>query len=371
MASDAERSAMLRACALAARGLGRTSPNPVVGAVVLSPAGEMLGEGWHERAGGPHAEVAALAAAGAAAAGSTVVVTLEPCRHEGRTGPCVEALQAAGVRRVVIGSPDPVPGHGGGADVLRAAGIDIESDVERAACDQVNEAWLYAEPVGEPFVTLKLAATVDGRVAAADGSSQWITSPEARADGHRLRAECDAIVVGSGTVLADDPHLTARSEDGSLLAHQPLRVVVDARGRTPATARVLDDAADTLVVTAAAGSPALTARNVAHEVVAGLPGGGLHLGALKRLLFARGVRHVLVEGGPVVAGAFAAERVGRVVAYVAPALMGGGRSALEGGRPAPTVAELQRYRLDDVRRVGPDMRLTMRDETRWAACSPA
>ena len=369
MVGETESNAMLRACTLAAQGLGATSPNPVVGAVVLSADGEVVGEGWHQQAGGPHAEVHALDAAGERARGGTLVVTLEPCTHVGRTPPCIEAVLLSGVTRVVVGTRDPVEGHGGGADQLRAAGIDVETDVEIAACERVNEAWLYAERVGEPFVTLKLAVTLDGRVAAEDGTSRWITSADSRADGHRLRSECDAVLVGSGTVLSDDPHLTARAPGGELMSRQPLRVVVDGRGRTPQRAKVLDDAAPTLIVTTVSGAENLD--GVPHEIVAGEPGGGIHLGALKHLLYTRGVRHVLVEGGPMVSASFAGDSVGRVVAYIAPALMSGGRAALEGGRPAATIEHLHRYRLDEVVRIGPDVRITMRDEMRWAACSPA
>jgi diaminohydroxyphosphoribosylaminopyrimidine deaminase / 5-amino-6-(5-phosphoribosylamino)uracil reductase len=351
MASEAEQAAMRRAVRLAARGAGRTSPNPVVGCVVLAADGRtVVGEGWHERAGGPHAEVVALAAAGSAARGGTAVVTLEPCAHSGRTGPCTQALLDAGVARVVTAVDDPSAAAGGGAGVLRAAGVDVEAGVLAAHAERVNEAWLTSVRSGRPHVLWKFAATLDGRSAAADGTSRWITSPEARAEVHRMRAAVDAVVVGVGTVLADDPSLTARTPDGALRDRQPLRVVVDSAGRTPAAARVRDGAAPTWVATAAE--------------VGGGTGGGVDLAALLRELGARGVVSVLLEGGPTLAGAFlAAGLVDRVVAHLAPALLGAGPSALSGGGIA-TIADALRLDVDDVGRVGGDVRVSGRAPNR-------
>ena len=337
---------MRRAAALAARGLGTTSPNPAVGCVVLAVDGTTAGEGWHVRAGGPHAEVTALRAAGERARGGTAVVTLEPCSHTGRTAPCTSALIDAGVRRVVVAVADPHPVAAGGGAVLRAAGIDVEVGVGAGEAEAVNEHWLHAVRTGRPFVTWKYAASLDGRVAAADGSSRWITGAPARADVHRLRAACDAVLVGVGTVLADDPELTVR--DASAPRGQPLRVVLDSRGRTPGHARVRNGSADTLVLTTA-------------DVAAG-PGCGLDLDAVLSLLADRGVRRVLVEGGPTVAGAFVdAGLVDEVVAYLAPALLGGPPAfpALS-GRGAATIAGMHRLRIVDVVRLGGDLRVTAR-----------
>ena len=329
-----EEAAMERAIALAARGLGTTSPNPVVGAVILDPAGQVAGEGWHERAGGPHAEVVALAAAGERARGGTAVVTLEPCAHTGRTGPCTGALVAAGLARVVYAVTDPTAPAGGGAAVLRAAGVATTDGVLAEQAARGNEAWLLAQRRHRPFVTWKLASTLDGRAAAADGSSRWITGPAARADVHRLRGEVDAILAGAGTVLADDPHLTVRPDTG----RRPLRVVADRRGRVPSSARIFDGAAPSLRT--AAGDPV----------------------TLLAELFDRDVRHVLLEGGPTLAGAFvAAGLIDRVVAYVAPALLGAGRPALADAGIG-TIAEARRLRLDDVTVLGSDVRLTARPE---------
>ena len=347
MASGAEQAAMSRALRLAARGAGSTSPNPVVGCVVLAADGRaVVGEGWHQRAGGPHAEVVALAAAGAAARGGTAVVTLEPCAHTGRTGPCTRALLDAGVARVVHAVDDPSAVAGGGAQVLREAGVQVEGGVLAEAAERGNEAWLTSVREGRPHVTWKLAASLDGRSAAADGSSRWITSPASRAEVHRLRATADAVVVGVGTVLADDPALTARDAGGAGSGRQPLRVVVDSTGRTPASARVHDDAAPTWVATAT-------------EVGVG-PDGRVDLAALLQRLRARGVVSVLLEGGPTLAGAFlAAGLVDRVTAYTAPVLLGAGPPALAGAG-ITTIAEALRLDVDDVGRVGDDVRVSGR-----------
>lgn len=348
MVSAAERSALRRAVELAARGFPRTLPNPAVGCVVLAADEMVVGEGWHEYAGGPHAEVVALAAAGERAAGGTAVVTLEPCAHTGRTGPCTQALLAAGVHRVVIGVADPSAAAAGGAARLRAAGVAVEQvdGAERAAAESVDVAWLTAVRRGRPYLTWKLASSLDGRIAAADRTSRWITGADARADVHRLRAWCDAILVGVGTVLADDPSLTVRPADGPVPDRQPLRVVADTHGRTPSGARVRDAAAPTWIATAA-------------DVGTGSDG-RLDLGALMSALHERERRHVLLEGGPRLAGAaVAAGLVDRVVAYVAPALLGSGASAL-GPAGVTTLAQAYRLELLDVRVIGDDVRIEAR-----------
>jgi diaminohydroxyphosphoribosylaminopyrimidine deaminase/5-amino-6-(5-phosphoribosylamino)uracil reductase len=337
--SETELAAMHRALALGETVRGRTSPNPAVGAVILDPAGDLLGEGATAPAGGPHAEIAALRTAGTAARGATAVVSLEPCAHTGRTGPCTDALLAAGIARVVYAVDDPNPEAAGGAAVLRAAGVDVVGGV--AADDAAAGAlrpWLHAMRTGRPFVTWKFAATLDGRVAAADYTSQWISSAASRADAHRLRGIVDAIVVGSGTVLADDPHLTTR-EGNRLADHQPLRVVLDRRHRIPDDARVLDDAAETVVLDTAVPQFALKA------------------------LYDRGVRHVLLEGGPTLAGAFVEARcVDEVVAYLAPMLLGAGPAAL-GDAGIGTLADAAMLDVESVSRVGDDVKLVARP--RW------
>jgi diaminohydroxyphosphoribosylaminopyrimidine deaminase/5-amino-6-(5-phosphoribosylamino)uracil reductase len=329
-----ESSAMRRAIDLAARGLGTTSPNPVVGCVILNGYAEVVGEGWHEQAGGAHAEIVALEAAGERTYGGTVVVTLEPCAHTGRTAPCTEALIAARPRRVVYAVADPA--HGG-AEVLRAAGIEVEDGLLAEEAAQGNEAWLHAVRTGRPFVTWKYAATLDGRCAAADGTSRWVTGEEARRDVHRLRAESDAVMVGIGTVLADDPALTVRHVPHH---RQPLRVVLDTDGITPPTAQVRP----ALVLTAA-------------DVKRG-EDGRIHLHAALQHLYERGVRSVLLEGGPTLAGAFVKSRlVDKVIAYVAPKLLGAGPPALADAS-IRTIGDAMPLRLTDLSLLGPDVRLT-------------
>ena len=333
---EAELAAMHRALALGETVRGRTSPNPPVGAVVLRPDGTLAGEGATAPAGGPHAEIVALGAAGDAR-GATVVVTLEPCAHTGRTGPCTEALIAAGVGRVVFGVADPNPEAAGGRAALEQAGIEVVAGLaESQAATGALRPWLHAIRTARPFVTWKYAATLDGRVAAADRSSQWITGPIARGDVHALRAVVDAIVVGSGTVLADDPQLTVRGAGGVPDEHQPLRVVLDRRHRTPQTARVLDSSAETLVLDTAVPRFALKA------------------------LFDRGVRHVLLEGGPTLAGAFVEARcIDEVVAYIAPKLLGDGAHAL-GQSGIESLAEAVTLEVDDVERLGDDLKVVGR-----------
>jgi diaminohydroxyphosphoribosylaminopyrimidine deaminase/5-amino-6-(5-phosphoribosylamino)uracil reductase len=329
---------------LAARGRATVLPNPVVGAVLLDPTGRRVGEGWHAFPGGPHAEVVALAAAGERARGATAVVTLEPCNHTGRTPPCARALIEADVRRVVIGALDPWLAAAGGAATLRSAGVEVVTGVHAEAAERVNEVWLTAVRREWPFVTWKLAASLDGRSAAADGTSRWITGERARADVHRLRGEVDTVLVGVGTVLADDPALTVRAGGGAA-GRQPLRVVADTHGRTPSSARVRDSAADTWVATGA-------------EV--GFAGEHLDLAAVLQQLHARERRHVLLEGGPTLAGAFLrAGLVDRVVAYVAPVLLGAGVAAL-GAAGVDTISEALRLDVEDVTVLGPDVRITGR-----------
>ncbi|MCO8276646.1 bifunctional diaminohydroxyphosphoribosylaminopyrimidine deaminase/5-amino-6-(5-phosphoribosylamino)uracil reductase RibD [Actinoplanes sp. TRM 88003] len=340
-----EDEAMRRAIALAARGLGTTSPNPVVGCILLDTEGEVVGEGFHAYAGGPHAEIVALAQAGERARGGTAIVTLEPCNHTGRTGPCSQALINAGVERVVIAVDDPTPVAAGGSVTLRAAGVQVETGVRRLEAAEGNVAWLTAVRRGRPYVTWKFAATLDGRSAAADGTSQWITSAPARSDVHVLRSTVDAIVAGVGTVIADDPQLTVRDlRDGSLAIKQPLRVVVDSDGRTPEKARVKDAAAPTWIATSA-------------ELGTG-PDGRVDLNALLTALFGRGIRSVLLEGGPTLAGAFlAAGLVDQVIGYVAPKLLGAGKPALVDAGIG-TIADALELDLKDITQIGPDLRFT-------------
>lgn len=325
--------------ALEAAALGRVpDPNPLVGAVIMDAGGAVAAVGHHRGSGSAHAEVEALARAGERARGGTAFVTLEPCNHQGRTGPCSLALIDAGIARVVYAQDDPNPKACGGAATLRAAGVRVEGGVGAPEARALNATWTAAMLLGRPVVTWKFAASLDGRSAAADGTSQWITGPAARADVHARRAACGAIVVGTGTALSDDPRLTVRDAAGQPLPRQPLRVVVGQRDLHPG-AHLLDDQAPTLL---------LRTRDP-REVVAAL--------------CLRGVRHAWLEGGPTLAAAFLrAGLVDEVIAYVAPILLGGGAPAVADLGVA-TMAAAHRLHLTDVRRVGDDVRLILRPIT--------
>ncbi|PZR52828.1 bifunctional diaminohydroxyphosphoribosylaminopyrimidine deaminase/5-amino-6-(5-phosphoribosylamino)uracil reductase RibD [Xylanimonas oleitrophica] len=334
---------MDRALQLAARGPAH-GPNPRVGCVLLGPPGHgtgprpVLGEGWHRGAGTPHAETEALADAawrGHDTRGATAVVTLEPCAHTGRTPPCTEALLAAGIAEVVHALHDPGHRSGGGAALLRARGVRVVAGVRADAAARLVRPWHHAVLHGRPWVTLKLATGLDGRVAAQDGSSRWITGPQARAHAHAVRAAVDAVAVTTGTVLADDPALTARTRTGSLAEHQPLRVVVGERD-VPAAARLHGP-----------GGEVLHLRT--HDVATVL-----------HVLAARQVRHLLVEGGPALATALlAADVVDEVHAYLAPVALGGGQAAV-GPYGATTLADARRWSTAEVRRLGQDALLVAR-----------
>jgi len=329
-----ERDAMRRALALARK--GPRGVNPQVGAVILSPAGDVIAEGWHRGAGTVHAEVDALSQlADGAARGATAIVTLEPCNHTGRTGPCSEALLAAGVARVIYAVPDPNPESTGGAERLRDAGVEVEGGLLEVAATDLLDSWLTVQRLGRPHVTVKWAQSLDGRAAAADGTSQWITGPEARADVHRRRAEADAIVVGTATVLADDPALTARQPDGTLYDNQPLPVVLGDR-------RVPDGAA-----------LERHPRPLLHR-------SGDDLTAVLDELRGRGVQRVFVEGGPTIASAFLRDGLADdVLAYVAPTLIGYGADGTD--RPAlrslgvDTISHQRRLDVESVQTLGDDL----------------
>lgn len=325
--------AMRLAIEQADRVKGGTYPNPPVGAVILDAYGRVVATGATQPAGGPHGEVVALRAAAGRAAGGTAVVTLEPCNHHGRTPPCVDALIAAGVSTVVYAVADPNPVAAGGASRLAAQGVEVVGGVlaEEVAGGPLRE-WLHKTRTGLPHVTWKFATSIDGRSAAADGSSQWITGVAARADVHRHRAAADAIVVGTGTVFADDPTLTARRPDGSLAERQPLRVVVGER-EVSADARVMNDDSRTMVIR----------THDPREVL--------------RALSDR--TDVFLEGGPTLAGAFLrAGVIDRILAYVAPILLGGPVTAVD-DVGVLTIAQAQRWRFDGVTAVGPDVRLSL------------
>jgi diaminohydroxyphosphoribosylaminopyrimidine deaminase / 5-amino-6-(5-phosphoribosylamino)uracil reductase len=332
--------AMRHALSIAAHG-PVTGGNPQVGCVLLDADGTIVAEGWHRGAGTPHAEVDALsklpgASKGSApATGLTAVVTLEPCNHTGRTGPCSEALLAAGVARVVYAVSDPGAASAGGASRLAAAGVEVEGGLLAAEVAEFIHPWLEATRRARPWVTVKWASSLDGRAAADDGTSQWITGAAARQRVHEQRAQSDAIVVGTATVLADDPSLTARGDGGELLAHQPLPVVVGTR-EIPQDARLR-----------------------AHPAGLVLTGDRDLEGALADL-FARGIRRVYVEGGPTVASAFiAAGLVDEYLVYLAPTLLGGSRTAV-GDLGIATIGDQRRLSISSIERLGDDLLITAR-----------
>lgn len=336
MADDADARFMRRALDLAERARGLTSPNPMVGAVVVRD-GAIVGEGFHRRAGAAHAEVEALDAAGPRARGATLYVTLEPCVHHGRTPPCAPRVLAAGLARVVVGLRDPNPCvAGGGLAALRAAGLELTVGVLAGEAERQNRVFLTAMRAGRPHVTLKVAMTLDGKVADIRGASRWITGEAARAEGHRLRRESDAVLVGVGTVLADDPELTVRA--GDPWPREPYRVVLDSEARTPPAARLIGAGSPDralILVTERAPAARRQALAAAGATVVTCPGHGgrVELAAALGELAAREARGVLVEGGAEVHGAFlVAGLVDRVVAFVAPRLLGGrtARPALAG-----------------------------------------
>lgn len=337
MATEQEMAAMRRALAVAASPGVPLGPNPRVGAVILNASGERVADGYHRGAGTPHAEVDALHNAGAAARGGTAVVTLEPCNHLGRTGPCAAALIEAGIKRVVFAQADTSPLAAGGSQALSRAGVDVESGVLADEAAALNEVWSFSLRRGRPKVTWKFAATLDGRSAAADGTSQWITGGQARADVHALRAECDAILVGTGTVLADNPRLTVRDSRGDPLAaeRQPLRAVMGLRDLS-SDAAMLDLATPPLMLKTREPTEALDRLN------------------------AEGCSHVWLEGGPRLAAAFlAAGLVDEVIAYVAPVLLGSGTSAVA-DLEISTIDDAMRLHLVDLTRIGDDVRLRLR-----------
>ncbi|NCW68233.1 MAG: bifunctional diaminohydroxyphosphoribosylaminopyrimidine deaminase/5-amino-6-(5-phosphoribosylamino)uracil reductase RibD [Marivivens sp.] len=304
--------------------------NPQVGCVILDADGQIIAEGWHRGAGTAHAEVDALSKLATVPSGATAVVTLEPCNHTGRTGPCAQALVAAGISRVVYAVADPGVESSKGAQTLRDAGVVVLGGVLEGEASQQNRVWLTAQKNQRPFVTLKWASSIDGRAAANDGTSKWISGPESRADSHRRRSEVDAILVGTGTILADDAELTARKPDGSLYEHQPLRVVIG-ESELPASSRVFNSDAGTIH---------LRTREI-EDVL--------------KSLWQKGVKHVWVEGGPSVASEFV--RLGLVSEYIiyqAPLLLGGERTALREIGVA-SMPQAKHLRFVEVKQLGEDI----------------
>ena len=309
--------------------------NPQVGAVILDASGTVIAEGYHRGAGTAHAEVDALSKLAVVPAGSTAVVTLEPCNHTGKTGPCAQALVDAGISRVIYAVTDPGQASSNGAATLRAAGVEVVSGLLEAEGLALIEKWMWFASHGTPWVTLKWASSLDGRAAASDGTSKWISGPESRAESHLRRSNADAILVGTGTVLADDPELTARQPDGSLYSHQPMRVVIGS-SELPADARVFNESASTLVLKT-------------HD-----------LSSVLEALGSQGVKELWVEGGPTVASRFVAEGlVNEYLVYLAPKVLGGSRVALQdvGVGSMPEAVELK---FESVTQLGEDILIRAR-----------
>lgn len=363
MFSADDHAHMARALQLAARGLYTTMPNPRVGCVLVKD-GRVVGEGWHARAGQPHAEIHALRAAGENARGATAYVTLEPCSHHGRTPPCANALIDAGVARVVAAMRDPNPQVAGrGIELLTLAGVQAEVGLLEAPATELNIGFISRMTRRRPWVRLKTASSLDGKTALANEASQWITGPAARADVQRLRARSCAVLTGVGTVLADDPQMTVRDRDAvGEIGRQPLRIVVDSRLRTPPSAKILRDDGAWLVCTNA--DPARRdALLEAGALILEQPGaeGRVDLAALLTELTDRGINELLVEAGATLNGALlAAGLVDEWIAYLAPKVMGNPARGLFALPEYTQMPQAHGFKLTDTRQLGNDIRLTLR-----------
>jgi len=350
--SELDRAMMARALALAEKGMNTASPNPRVGCV-LAKDGRVVGEGWHEKAGGPHAEAQALVQASAGARGATAYVTLEPCNHQGRTPPCAPALIRAGVVRVVAAMRDPNPRSKSGGDALAAAGIAFESGLMEDEARELNLGFVSRMTRGRPWVRMKIAATLDGRTALANGRSQWITGPEARRDGHRWRARACAIATGGGTVKADDPQLTVREVPTS---RQPLRVVIDSHVETPAGARVLQG--EKALVFAAVKDKTLPNAEI---VVLPNPGGKVDLAKMLEELGRRGINELHVEGGFKLNGSLVRERcVDELLVYLNPSLLGDSAQGMVNLAEMASLEQRVPLKIRSVDRIGEDLRILAR-----------
>ncbi|MDQ7782603.1 MAG: bifunctional diaminohydroxyphosphoribosylaminopyrimidine deaminase/5-amino-6-(5-phosphoribosylamino)uracil reductase RibD [Desulfomonilaceae bacterium] len=352
---------MTRALELARRALGKTSPNPAVGAVIVK-AGKIVGEGYHRAAGKPHAEVEAIRSAGSDARGADLFVTLEPCNHHGRTPPCTEAIQEAGIKRVWYGMDDPNPGvRGGGAKTLRAAGIEVIGGVHENLCRRLNEVYLTNIKLHRPFVFLKLAMSLDGRIATRSGHSQWISSPESRAKVHRLRDRVSAVMVGIGTVLSDDPSLTTRLHGRQ--GRDPVRIVADSNLRTPLTAKIFNPSSSSGVIIGTKKNPPSDLRvkleQKGAKIVRTSGKAQVDIPDLLARVYRTGITSVLIEGGGQLAwSALEAKVVDRCLFFYSPMIIGG-ESAPTGimGTGIRTLDEAPRLVDSRSSRVGGDLLL--------------
>lgn len=362
--TQSDRGFMQAALALAGRGLGNVWPNPSVGCVIVKD-GVVVGRGWTQPGGRPHAETEALARAGAAARGATAYVTLEPCSHYGRTGPCADALIAAGLARVVVAIGDPDARVAGqGLERIQAAGITVETGLLAEAATALNLGFLTRLQSGRPMVTLKLAATLDGRIATHSGDSQWITAEDARAMGHGLRATHDAVAVGNGTAATDDPHLTCRLP--GLPVRPPVRIVFDSRLQLPMTRQLITTAREVptwiVTLTETVEESAVERAEALQDLGVGLipvppgPGGRISIFDALQALGAAGLTRLMVEGGGKLAASFLTEGLVDVVAlFRGPSIIGGDGIPAVAALGLERVADAPQFRLTDSRRLGPDM----------------
>jgi diaminohydroxyphosphoribosylaminopyrimidine deaminase/5-amino-6-(5-phosphoribosylamino)uracil reductase len=352
---------MQRALLLARRGSGKTSPNPAVGCVIVRD-GSIVGEGWHKKAGTPHAEIHALHQAGESARGSDLYVTLEPCSHFGKTPPCADALIAAGPARVFVGMIDPNPLVAGrGVARLRAAGITVETALLEEQCRALNEPFVKHVTSGLPFVTLKSALTLDGKTATPGGDSRWITSAASRTLVHRLRSRADAVMTGSGTLLADDPQLTVRMVRG----RSPLRIVVDSRLQTPVNCALMNEAPTVPVIIATTSSDRAKADRLAAKgaevLVCGEERGQVDLPALMKILGSRGIQSILLEGGERLCGEMLRQGlIDRFLFFIAPKIVGGEGKGLFAGVGAALMSNARPLAIRRVSRVGDDILIEAR-----------
>lgn len=366
MSSGDDKRYMARAIQLAEQGLFTTDPNPRVGCVIVKD-GEIVGEGWHERAGGPHAEIYALKQAGPKAAGATVYVSLEPCCHHGRTPPCTDALIEARVSRVVTAMLDPNPAVAGrGIALLEQAGINCKHGLLQELAEKLNPGFIKRMRDGRPFVRCKIAMSLDGRTAMANGDSKWITSAESRADVHRLRARSSAVLTGIGTVLNDDPAMNVRladfdERDQDTEVRQPLRVILDSHLRIPATARMLSLPGQTLIFTCNDHEPVITelAQTGAEVHIVPAENGFVKLGMVMEHLMDRDINEILLEAGSTLNGAMLrAGLIDEYVIYAAPTLMGNEARGLFTLPGLHSMTQRIQLAIDDVERIGPDLKIT-------------
>jgi len=358
---------MARALKLAEKGICSTHPNPRVGCVITNN-GVIVGEGYHRVAGLPHAEVDALKEAGKYAEGATLYVNLEPCCHQGRTPPCTDAIIKAGIRRVVIAMEDPNPKvNRAGISALRKAGIEVESGVNNDSANWLNRGFVKRIKTGMPWVTLKIASSIDGKTAMCNGESQWITSEEAREDAHRLRASSSAILTGIGTVLRDDPRMTARlggagDTSAELMERQPLRVIVDSRLSTPVSARILSQPGDVLIVTSPSelSDAALYSQSNVEVSSCEMAGRAINLQALMEMLGEKEVNNLMLEAGAKLSGSMLkANLVDEIVLYIAPDLLGSDARGMFLVPGLDSMADKIKMEFRDIRRVGRDVRVTL------------